>query len=58
MRKAEFAPGIIHGAQKAGDLLAEHSRAGTGDELSRNSIWWRRRELNPMSFCSCVHFTA
>ena len=23
-RKAEFTPGIIHGVQKAGDLLAEH----------------------------------
>ena len=23
-RKAEFSPGIIHGVQKAGDLLAEH----------------------------------
>jgi len=30
-RKAEFTPGIIHGVQKAGDLLAEHfprQRAG------------------------------
>jgi uncharacterized membrane protein len=23
-RKAEFTPGIIHGVQKAGELLAEH----------------------------------
>ena len=23
-RKSEFTPGIIHGVQKAGDLLAEH----------------------------------
>jgi hypothetical protein len=23
-RKGEFTPGIIHGAQKAGDLLTEH----------------------------------
>jgi uncharacterized membrane protein len=30
-RKSEFTPGIIHGVQKAGDLLAEHFPRRTAD---------------------------
>ena len=37
-RKSEFTPGIIHGVQKAGDLLAEHfPKQGPSNDESRGA---------------------